>query len=435
MVAEARKQLIRGIGFLGIAIVVLNSMIGSGIFALPTEIAASAGNWSPWLFLIVGVLVLTIVLSYAELTSYFQNSGGPVLYTKTAFGPLVGFSTGWILYISRVSAFAANVTVIPMFLASYWPSLADGAGRAIMISVICVGLTIVNYVGVKDGIRTVAVFTFLKLTPIVLMIVLGFQYVTPDTLLPATLPDFDSMGATTLLLIYAFVGFESATIISGETVNPRKTMPRALVATVLGTAFLYFLIVLVFVSVLPGASSEGATLIDVGRKLAGPAGAVAITFAAVFSVTGNLSAIMLAVPRLTFALSDERLLPAWFGAVHERFATPANSVLFLGAVGLIFALSGSFAFLAAASSLTRLICYFLSIAALPSVRRKADEETRANAYRLKGGYTIPVIALLLCLWIAFQSDAKAWLLTGGLLLLGLVLYAVARQRKPASTSE
>jgi APA family basic amino acid/polyamine antiporter len=429
--AGARKQLIRGIGFFGIAILVLNAMIGAGIFALPTSVAASAGNSSPWLFLIVGLLVITVVLSFAELSSYFQNSGGPVLYTKAAFGPLVGFSTGWMLYVSRMAAFAANVTVIPIYLGSYWPWLGEGIGRAILIAIICGGLTIANYVGVKDGIRTIAVFTFLKLTPILLMILLGLPYVTPETLIPSTFPRVDELGSTTLLLVYAFVGFESATIVSGETVNPRKTMPRALVATVLGTAFLYFLIVLVFISVLPQESKEGATLIDVGTKLAGPAGAIIITLAAVFSVTGNLSAIMLAVPRLTFSLSEERLLPQWFGNVHARFATPGNSILFLGTLSLIFAISGSFAFLAAASSLTRLISYVLSIAALPSIRRQADAETRAQAYRLKGGYVIPVLALLLCIWIAVQSTAYSWLLTGGLLVLGLLLYTVARQRNRA----
>ncbi len=431
MPVAVRKQLIRGIGFFGIAILVLNAMIGAGIFALPTNVAASAGNSSPWLFLIVGLLVITIVLTFAELASYFQNSGGPVLYTKAAFGPLVGFSTGWMLYVSRMAAFAANATVIPIYLGSYWPWLAEGTGRAILITVICGGLTIANYVGVKDGIRTIAVFTFLKLTPILLMILLGLPYVTPETLIPSTFPRVDELGSTTLLLVYAFVGFESATIVSGETVNPRKTMPRALVATVLGTALLYFLIVLVFISVLPQESKEGATLIDVGTRLAGPAGAVVITLAAVFSVTGNLSAIMLAVPRLTFSLSDERLLPQWFGNVHARFATPGNSILFLGTLSLIFAISGTFAFLAAASSLTRMICYVLSIAALPTVRRQADAETLAQAYRLKGGYAIPALALLLCIWIALQSTAYSWLLTGGLLVLGLLLYTVARQRNRA----
>jgi amino acid transporter len=428
MPAGARRQLIRGIGFAGVAILVLNSMIGAGIFALPTSVAASAGNSSPWLFLIVGLLVITVVLTFAELSSYFQSSGGPVLYTKAAFGPLVGFSTGWMLYVSRMAAFAANATVIPIYLGSYWPSLGEGAGRAILIAIICGGLTIANYVGVKDGIRTVAVFTFLKLTPILLMILMGLPYVTPETLLPSTFPRVDELGSTTLLLVYAFVGFESATIVSGETANPRKTMPRALVATVLGTALLYFLIVLVFISVLPAESKEGATLIDAGTRLAGPAGAVVITLAAVFSITGNLSAIMLAVPRLSFSLAEDRLLPQWFGDVHARFATPGNSILFLGALSLIFAISGTFAFLAAASSLTRLISYVLSIAALPAIRRQADAETQAQAYRLKGGYAIPLLALLLCIWIALQSTADSWRLTGGLLVLGLLLYTVARQR-------
>jgi amino acid transporter len=427
----SKTQLIRSIGYSGIAILVLNSMIGAGIFALPTSVAATAGKLSPWLFLIVGLLVITIVLSFAELASYFQNSGGPVLYTRTAFGSLVGFSTGWLLYVSRMAAFAANVTVIPIYLGSYWPWLAEGWGRAGLITLVCIGLTVANYVGVKDGVRTVAVFTILKLTPIVLMILLGLRYVTLDTLVPTSLPAMSDIGGTTLLLIYAFVGFESATIISGETMNPRKTMPRALVATVLGTALLYFMIVLVYISVLPGGSKDGATLIDVGSKLAGPAGAVIITLAAVFSVTGNLSAIMLAVPRLTFALSEERLLPQWFGVIQDRFATPGNSILFLGALSLLFAISGSFAFLAAASSLTRLICYFLSIAALPKIRLQANDETRRDAYRLLGGYAIPAVALLLCVWIAIQSSAESWQLTGGLLLLGLLLYAVARQRGPA----
>ncbi len=428
MPARARRQLVRGIGFLGIAILALNSMIGAGIFALPTSVATNAGNSSPWLFLVVGLLVITVVLTFAELASYFQNSGGPVLYTKAAFGPLVGFSTGWMLYVSRMAAFAANVTVIPLYLGSYWPWLGEGVGRAILIAIICGGLTIANYVGVKDGVRTVAVFTFLKLTPILLMILLGLPYVTLETLIPSAFPPVDELGNTTLLLVYAYVGFESATIVSGETRDPTKTMPRALVATVLGTALLYFLIVLVFISVLPAESTEGATLVDVGTRLAGPAGAIVITLAAVFSITGNLSAIMLAVPRLTFSLSEERLLPQWFGDVHARFATPGNSILFLGALSLIFAISGTFAFLAAASSLTRLICYILSIAALPSVRRQANTDTRAQVYRLKGGYAVPMLALLLCIWIALQSTGDSWRLTGGLFLLGLLFYTVARQR-------
>ena len=101
----------------------------------------------------------------------------------------------------------------------------------------------------------------------------------------------------------------------------------------------------------------------------------------------------------------------------------------LGGLGLVFALSGSFAWLAAASSLTRLISYVLCISALPVIRKKATDEELADAYRLKGGYTIPVLALALCLWIGAQANARSWIVTGGLLAVGLVLYALAADRR------
>ena len=161
----------------------------------------------------------------------------------------------------------------------------------------------------------------------------------------------------------------------------------------------------------------------------GPAGAVLITLGAFFSIGGNLSSIMLSVPRLTFALAQERLLPKWFGKIHDKHSTPGNSILFLGGAGLVLALTGSFAYLAAASSLMRLIAYVLCISSLPAIRRKATEEDRADAYRLKGGYAIPGFALLLCLWMGAQASLLSWQVTGGLVAAGLVLYAVSAQRR------
>lgn len=424
-----KKQLLRGITMIGATILVLNSIIGAGIFQLPAAVYPEAGVWSPWLFLIIGILVITIVLTFAELASYFKDSGGPVLYTSTAFGPLIGFSTGWILFISRMTAFAANTTVMAVYLGALVPWFGEGIGRAILICVVCGALTYANYVGVRTGVRTMAVITFFKLAPITIMILLGLQHVTGATLFPAAMPAFDDIGGTTLLLIYAFVGFEGATIISGETKNPQATLPRALVSTTIFIGVFYFLIVLVYISVMPDATDGSATLIDVGRELMGPAGTILLTLGAFFSIGGNLSSIMLAVPRLPFAMAEERLLPRWFGHVHEKHATPSNSILLLGGLGLVFALSGSFAWLAAASSLTRLISYVLCIGALPVIRNKATEEERALAYRLKGGYAIPLFALLLCLWIGAQASLRSWVVTGGLLALGLVFYALAAQRR------
>ena len=271
---EERPVLIRGIGAIGVAFLVLNSMIGSGIFALPGLVAVQAGELSPWLFLAIGVLFITVVLSFAELAGYFRESGGPVLYTTAAFGPLTGFSTGWILYISRMTAFAANTTAMAVYLGAMWPWIASDTGRALLITTICAGLTLANYIGVKDGIRTIAAFTFLKLTPLLILTLLGLKEVTGDTLLPGSFPTIDDFGGLTLLIIYAFVGFEAATVVSGETRNPRRTLPKTLITTVLSIAVLYFLIMLVYISVLPVDQRADTTLVDVGRKLAGDWGAL-----------------------------------------------------------------------------------------------------------------------------------------------------------------
>ena len=423
-----KDRLIRGIGVFGSALLVLNGMIGAGIFATPSDVAAGAGILSPWLFLAVGVLIITVVLTFAELSSYFRISGGPVLYSTRAFGPLTGFSTGWIYYVSRVAAVAANSNFMAVYLATMWPWFGVDPGRAVVILVVCAGLTLVNVIGVKDGVRTLAVFTFFKVIPLLIMILLGLQYVSPDVLFPENMPTIDDLGGTTLLVIYAFVGFETVLITAGETAKPKVTIPKALILTMIATGLLYFLIVLVYVSVLGSEVDENATLVDVGRKLAGPAGAIAITLTAIFSIGGNLCSTMLAVPRATFSLAEHRLLPQWFGQIHEKFATPANSVIFMGGLAAALALSGTFKTLAIASSLTRMITYIVCIAALPVIKGKADHATIARAFKIPGGYTIPFVALVFCLWVASHSPRESWQLVGILLTVGLALYWLEQLR-------
>ena len=118
---KENATLIRGVGGIGVALLALNSMIGAGIFALPAAVAAKAGDPSHWLFLGIGLMFITIVLSFAELSSYFKTSGGPILYTTVAFGRVVGFGTGWMFYVSRATAFAANITVMAIYLGAIWP--------------------------------------------------------------------------------------------------------------------------------------------------------------------------------------------------------------------------------------------------------------------------------------------------------------------------
>ena len=399
-------------------------MIGAGIFALPGKIAVNAGMLSPWLFLIVGVLFISVVLTFAELSSYYEQTGGPVVYATEAFGPFAGFSTGWAIYLSRMTAFAANANVMAVYLGSMHEFFASDIARGVVITTVIVGLTWTNIMGVRDGVRTMAVFTFLKITPLVLMVLFGLQHVTGATLLPGGPYVVEELGGTTLLLIYAYVGFETLGVTAGETSNPRNTLPKAYVRSILGTGLLYFFVVLVFVSVIAEENYSSATLVDVGRSLAGPVGAVAITLAAVFSIGGNLAGSMLAAPRLIFSMAENRMLPAWFGHVNTRYATPDRSILVMAGMALVLALTGSFVKLAVASSVVRLLGYIICIASLPTARRNADAETRAQAFRLKGGYLVPGIALLICFWLLAQSKQESWIAVAILLGIGWAFYAL-----------
>ena len=422
-------QLRREIGFFGAAFLVLNSVIGAGIFALPGKVAVNAGLYSPWLFLVVGVLFISVVLTFAELASYYDQTGGPVLYASDAFGPVVGFGTGWLIFLSRMTAFAANANVMATYLASLSDVFASGPMRARIITAVTAGLTWANIHGVKDGVRTMSVLTVLKVVPLLLLVALGLQHVTGATLLPAGDIAIENLGGTTLLLIYAYVGFETIGVTAGETNQPRKTIPAALVRTVVLTGLLYFMIVLVFVSLVPPTDYATATLVDVGRSLAGTVGALVITLAAVFSIGGNLAGSMLAAPRIIFALAEKRQLPAWFAHVHQRHATPHNAVLVMGAMALTLALSSNFVSLAVGSAVVRLIGFVICIAALPRIRRNADAETREKAYRLPGGLLIPGIAMLVCVWLVMQSQLQDWLRVSVLLAIGLALYAAANYRQ------
>jgi len=427
MINDKGAQLRRDIGFFGAAFLVLNAMIGAGIFALPGKVAVNAGTLSPWLFLAVGVVFLAVVLTFAELASYFRDTGGPVLYATQAFGPLAGFGTGWILFLSRMTAFAANANVMAIYLGSLFPWFDQGIGRVAIITAITAGLTYANILGVRDGVRTMGFFTVLKIVPLILLVLLGLQHVTAGSLIPSASGAVDDLGGTTLLLVYAYVGFETMAVTAGETAEPRRTLPRALIRTVIGTGILYFLIVLVFISVIPQDTYADATLVDVGRLLAGPAGAIAITLAAVFSIGGNLACSMIAAPRLIFALAEKRLLPVWFGNVHPRHATPDHSILVMGGLALVMALTGSFVELAVASSLSRLLSYIVCIGSLPVIRNRASAEMTSRAYRIRGGYAVPLVGLAICLWLTAQATTDSWRTVGILLAIGLVLYALERR--------
>lgn len=406
----------------------LNGIIGAGIFGLPGRLVEAAGDFSPWLILIFGFLTLTVVWSFAALSSYFSDTGGPIKYVSQAYGPVLGFQTGWLLYIGRIAAFAANINLLFDYGAYLWHGVEPGMIRNVLITSIVVSLTAINIVGVKRAIGAISVLTYLKLLPLILLVILGLSYIPAENWVPGEVPNLDNTGAVVLLIFFALTGFESALASAGETKNAKKTLPIALLLVLIFSTIIYFLLQLVYVSVAPPNNGD-APLVELGRVLMGPMGGTFIIFVAMFSILGNVAGIVLFASRSSFAMAHEGTLPMWFGKVHEKYYTPSNSLLFQGVLVLILATTGTFVYLAVAGTLARMVAYAISISALPRVRKNATEEERKNAFKIPGGYIIPFVGICVCIFAMTQSELRNWIYLFSFVALGSLLYFVNSRMK------
>lgn len=413
---QAAPPLERRIGLPGAFLLSFNGVLGAAIFALPATLAADFGGFSPWLFPLVALVSLAIVIPFARSAGAFPESGGPAEYGRV-FGRFVGFELGWIYYLARTAAFAANANVLTAYIARWWAPADQGLARAALLVATCAVLAVINIIGVKRALQVLGGLTLLKALPLLVAAIAAILLTFPPPP-PGPLPQLSELEAGALLVFYAFVGFENVVVPAGETRRPSSVLPKAIFVTIGSTTLLYFLVQLAFISALPdGGADEKAPLIDLGSWLAGPAGAAVLTLAAVASLTGNLHGIMTSTSRVTYALGRRGDLPAWFASVHPRFATPANSILFLAAVAAALALIGTYVWLAVISVLARLITYGVTIAALP----RAPERGRVSPFL----YALGAAGIALCIWGMAQAAADAWRTLGLLALGGAALYAVA----------
>jgi basic amino acid/polyamine antiporter, APA family len=423
-------ELKRDIGIIGATFIAVNGVIGAGIFAMPQALSEGAGPASPYLILLFGAAMACVALVFGELAGRFDAAGGPVVYADAAFGRFAGFQMGWLYYLARVASTAANINVLVTYTATFAPGADQGALRVgLIVSVILVFVAI-NIAGVKNAVRTLNVVTVLKIAPLVVLTIWGLSAFASAIPAPQRPDNPDAFGELSLLLLYAFVGFELATVTAGETGNAKQAIPRALVATIAGAALFYFLIQLAYVAVMQGQTPDGAPLAAMAEKLAGPTGAALIAIAAIVSVSGNLFASMLATPRLTYAMAEEGALPAWFGKLHSRFATPANSIVVVGVIAGALAISGAFVWLAIMSALARMIIYLTCTAALVKLRRDAPQPVEGRRVLR---WIAPAVAVGLCIWAGAQAEMNAWLVLAAFAAAGTLLYAVSRWRSGAGS--
>ena len=425
------SQLIRAIGRWSLVALVVNSIIGSGVFGLPSTVAALIGASSPYAVLAAGAGMSVIIACFAEVASRFHQAGGPYLYARIAFGRFMGIQTAWMLWLGQVAAPAANANLFVIYLGEFFPHAKEPLPRALILTALVGFLTFVNIRGVRAGAQISSLFTAAKLIPLFAVIVLGLFVLQSHhwsiAITPIATSSTSQWLKAMLLLVFAYGGFETALAPMSEAKDPRRDAPFALFTALALCTVLYALIQWVVIGVLPDAAHSQRPLADVARIAVGPTGAALVAIGALISFYGYLSAKILAMPRVPFALAEQGDFPKAFAAVHSRFHTPYVSILVFAAMVWGLALVGDFKWNVTLSAVARLLYYGVGCAALPILRRKPLEDAKAM-FHLPAGNFFAGLGIILCLILVTRVDFGQSLILIATIALAAINWAIVARR-------
>jgi basic amino acid/polyamine antiporter, APA family len=366
---------------------------------------------------------------YAEVASHFQEAGGPYLYARAAFGRFMGIQTAWMLCLGQATAPAANANLFVIYLGEFWPQAKDPFPRFLILTLLVGILAFVNYRGVRAGALVSNIFTAAKLLPLFAVIIMGMAlHAYPPsaaTSAPATL---STWLKSMLLLVFAYGGFETALAPMSEARNPRRDAPFALFGALLTCTLIYALIQWVVVATLPDPAHSERPIADVARLALGPMGAGLVTIGALISFYGYLSAKILSMPRVPFALAEQGDFPRAFAAVHPRFKTPYVSLLVFAVFIWGFALIGEFKWNVTLSAIARLFYYAVGCAALPVLRRK---QPAGAMFRLPGGNFFALLGIAICLIMVTRVDFGQSLILLATIAIASLNWILVRERGSA----
>jgi len=422
--------LVRVMGRWTVTALVINAILGSSIFGLPSVIARSLGPASPWAWVIGAAGNAVIILCFAEVASRFTGAGGAYLYARASLGRLPAILVGWLAYLTRVSAVAAGANLFTVNLGEFFPGVARESARIAVLLVLLGTFATVNYRGAQGGARLSNAFTIGKLVPLAIFVVAGIVFVaahapvvpSPSALSPSTRGDW----LQALLLIgFAYGGYDGAMMAMGEAKEPRRDAPFAL-----GTAIVFLALLYTGTQVLvnagladPGASDR--PLAAAARVFLGPFGAALLAAGALLSVVGFLSANFLNAPRLTYALSEHADAPAFLGVIHPRFRTPHVSIVLFAVLVWALAAYGNFQWNATLSAVTRLFIYGSTCLALIVLRRKQPGDAWLS---VPGGSVLAVIGIGFCALLASRMGRAEVSVIGGVTVLGMVHWLIVRRQ-------
>lgn len=416
------NALVRELGVWGLAASIVNITIGGGIFRLPAAAAQELGAAAPVAFLLCAVAMALIVLCFAEAGSRVSLTGGVYAYVEVAFGPFVGFLTGVMLWAGITVATAAVASFFGDALVALVPALAGA--RTPLIVAILIALAALNIAGIRGANRFNAVMTVAKLLPLLIFIVAGLFAIHGANLHWTTTPDLPRISRASVVIIFAFLGVETALVPGAEVRDPARTVPRAIFLAMIAVTVIYLVIQLVAQGTLgPALAGQKTPLAEAAAVSMGETGRTLILVGMAVSMFGYVSGMMLAVPRALFAFGRDGFLPSAVGAVHDRFRTPHVAIALQALIVIAIAMSGSFETLAVIANGSVLLVYAACCIAVIQLRRR-DVQQNGAPFRAPAAGAVPILALLVIVFLLTSLSRPEWTWLLGILIASAVLFAL-----------
>lgn len=431
MKEKPEKQLRRVMGLPHATAMVVGIIIGASIFVQPSEITGQvpsiSGIFLVWA--ISGVLSFFGAIVCAELASVFTRTGGVYVYLREAYSPAIGFLWGWAMFWIMHSGIIAAIAVIFARYVAYFFPMGDLFVKAVAIGVILI-LSSINVIGVKQGSMLQSLFTLGKIIAILLIIVLGFVIGSrlPEHFVIGNFAD-KTVSVKTFLTaliagLFAFGGWHMVTYSSEETINPQKTIPRALMLGTLIVTVCYVLLNAVYLYILPLDTVASSTRIaaDAADTLVGHSGGAVMSGLVIFSTFGAVNGVILCGPRVYYAMAKDGLLFRWVGDVHPRFRTPYKAIIIQAVWSSILVATGTYRTLFTRVIYTEWIFFGLMAIGLFLFRRR---EEIVRGYRMWGYPIVPAAFIIASYAIVVNqiiSDPTESMFGLSLVIVGLPVY-------------
>ena len=454
---KSEPSLRRALGPWSAIAIVIGTVIGSGIFLVPSDMVNAVGSpakvFVVWIF--GGILTLFGALTYAELSAAMPEAGGEYVYLKAAYGPFFGFLYGWTqTWVGKSASIATLATGFYTYLADFFPGLnapvyavalpiGPGGGPLEIRTGQLLGIGIilflagVNYLGVRVGGRAQVSLTALKLLLIAGLVVAGLassQGKTSnfDSTMPADPGGVAGFFAALVAALWAYDGWNNAGMLGSEIERPQRNLPLALTAGTLCIMGVYLLANLAYFYVLTGSEVGASPRVaaDMMRRVLGQPGAAAVSVAAMISIFAALNGSILSGSRVPYAMARDGYFFEAMSRVHPRFRTPGAGIVLLGISSSLVLLSGQYKQLYTLVIFPSWILYGMTAASVIVLRRKRPDLQRP--YRVPGYPIVPLLFVLVALALLYSTLRTSPRESGiglGLIVAGLPFYLHWKRRR------